>query len=187
MLLFNMTFENEIRVKRPIDDELILRIAEGDREALSLLYEAMSRGIYGFALSITKNSHDADDVMQETFIKVYEKAQDYKPQGKASAWVYTVAKNLATDKLRHKSRIADYEEGFDGIDFSTVSNAENKLLIENLFKLLNEEEKQIIMLHAVSEMKFQEISRVLGLTLGTTLSKYHRAIKRLKSVLKEEI
>ena len=72
------------------------------------------------------------------------------------------------------------------MDFSSVENAEQRVLVEMLFKHLTDEEKQILVLHAVSGMKYREIASFMDIPLNTVLSKYHRAVKKLKERITEE-
>ena len=137
MLNLLMTVYEELEIKRPIDRELIAKIANGDMDAFHTLYESASKSVYGFALSITKNSHDADDVLQETFLKVYENADRYTDIGKPMAWIFTIARNLSLSKIRQGGKSAEFteQENYD-IDLSAIENVENRILIEKLFKLL---------------------------------------------------
>ncbi len=187
MLLFLTVLESSFPVSRPIDDELILEIGKGSTDALHNLYNSVSDNVYGFVLSITKNTHDAEDVLQETFLTVYQKANDYKPSGKPMAWIFTIAKNHALGKMRSKSKLTltDGENGETGISFSQIPNTEERIVLEAAFKVLSDEEREILMLHAVSGMKHREISAILELSLNTVLSKYHRAIKKMKTELQE--
>ncbi len=187
LLSIEQSYIEAARIMRPIDDSLILRIAEGDNEALHTLYECSQKSIYGYALSIVKNTHDADDILQQTFIKVYERSSEYTPMGKPMAWIFTICRNLANDMLRQRCKSIDYDEAHPEIpDFSAISDIENRLVIEELFRILGDEEKQILILHAVSGMRYREIAELLHISLGTVLSKYHRAIKKLREKLKEE-
>jgi len=187
MLSVLITVQSEFGVKRPVDDEIILKIANGDMEALHELYENTSSAVFGFALSITKNSYDAEDVLQEIFLKVYEKAGDYVPRGKPMAWIFTIARNSALDKLRSRGKSEQYDEAHpEGIDFSLIHQSEERMVLETMFRILTDEEKQIIMLHAVSGMKHREIAGIMNLSLNTVLSKYRRAIKKLKLIVEEE-
>ncbi len=177
--------ETEMRVKRPIDDKLILEIGKGNTEALHNLYEATFESVYGFVLSITKNTYDAEDVLQETFLTVYQKAVDYKPAGKPMAWIFTIAKNFALAKLKEKGKLHLLQDGDEelGVTFSDIKGTEERLVIQAAFKVLNDEERQILMLHAVSGLKHREIAAVMDMSLNTVLSKYHRAIKKMRSEL----
>lgn len=186
MISVLMMLNEEYGVKRPIDDRIILNIAEGDMDAFHHLYEQTSSSVYGFALSITKNTHDAEDVLQETFLSVYGKAPDYEPHGKPMAWILTIAKNAALTKLRKANRTEELDDTRTLIEsqLSVIQSTEHKLIIERVFQVLADDEKQIVMLHAVSGLKHREIASLLGLPTGTVLSKYNRAIKRLKLILK---
>jgi len=172
---------------RPVDEELIFKIADGDMEAFRDLYDATSGSVYGFVLSILKNKYDADDVLQDTFLKIYSNAADYKAKGKPLAWILTIAKNSAYSKLRDTGKTESLEDQHtEPIDFSSVEDTERRILIEKLFEHLTDEEKQILMLHAVSGMKHREIALFMDIPLNTVLSKYHRAVKKLKEKITEE-
>lgn len=187
MLNIMLALQEGLSQGAPIDDSLIIRIADGDRSALKTLFDSISGNVYGFALSLTKNQHDADDVLQETFLKVYATAASYKPQGKPMAWIFTVARNIANDKLRERARTAEFSEAWqDEINLSAIENAELKLVIKSLFKALSDEEAKIVILHAANGMKHREIADVLGLPTGTVLSKYNRAVKKLEDYARRE-
>lgn len=174
-------------VTRPVDEELIFKIADGDMEAFRNLYDAVSGSVYGFVLSILKSKYDADDVLQDTFLKIYSNAQDYKAKGKPMAWILTIAKNSAYSKIREKSKSESLEDQTtEPMDFSSINDAAQRILIETLFECLADEEKQILLLHAVSGMKYREIASFMDIPLNTVLSKYHRAVKKLKEKITEK-
>lgn len=75
-------------------DELIEKIAAGDRDALASLYEQTNKSVYGFALSILKDTHDAQDVLQDCYLHIYSAAGSYRSQGKPMAWILTITRNL---------------------------------------------------------------------------------------------
>ena len=158
------------------------RIALNDIEAFNELYDLINNNVYSFALSILKNSEDAKDVMQEVFITIYHNAFKYQNQNKPMAWILTITKNIAYNKIRSNKKTINVEE----IEFITKPNHDDKILIEYLLNNLNEDERNIIILHAMNGFKFNEIAKILDLKLTTTLSKYHRAIKKLKELAKEE-
>ncbi len=174
-------------VERPIDDALINRIAHGDMEALHTLYDCVRGTVYGFALSIVKNTHDADDILQETILKVYANAKNYHPQGKPLGWIFTITRNLAMDKLRQHRHTTPTDDLSLAIDLHAVADADDRILLQELLATLSDKERQILILHTVNGIKHREIAAVLGLPLGTVLSKYHRAVKRLKNTVKEEM
>ena len=88
-------------------EELLRQVAFGDREAFHQLYLETNRSVYSFILSILKNPQDAEEVLQETYLKIWTSARSYKPQGKPLAWMFTIARNLCYMKFRDQKRIAD--------------------------------------------------------------------------------
>ena len=162
-------------------DKYLDRIKNGEEDALKELYELIKNNIYSFALSILRNHEDAVDALQETFINIYHNIDKYESRSKPLAWIYTITKNIAYSKIRSNKKTINIEE----IEFVTHHNYDDKLLIETILKSLSDEERKIVILHVVNGFKFHEIARLLDLKLSTTLSKYNRAMKKLKLLLKE--
>lgn len=168
-----------------IDEKLIKRIAKGDMDAFDILYRQSERTLYAYVLSLTKDHETTLDIMQDTYVKLISAAHLYKPMGKPLAWIFTIAKNLFYQKLRKEKNVEhmDPTDLSDDKRFSYVTDIEDRLVLEGVLKLLTQEEREIIMLYAVSGMKHKEIAENLGLNLSTTLSKYHRALKKLRDFL----
>lgn len=171
-----------------IDESLFERIGQDDAEAFEELYHITERTMYAYILSVIKNHDDALDVMQDTYLKIRAAAHLYKPMGKPLAWMFTIARNLCMTKLRRKQRFSDSEnlEMENSLTFSYIEDPEDKFVLESALLILTEEEREIVLLHAVSGMKHKEIAANLGLPLSTTLSKYRRALKKLREHLKKE-
>lgn len=174
-----------------LDEGLLLQIAEGDQEAFRKLYEETDRAIYGFILSIVRDPHDAEEVMQETYMKVWTSAPSYKAQGKPLAWMFTIARNLCYMRFREQKHKSDL--GLDDLDGAEmgqlcpqIEDAADKLVLQAALKALKEEERQIVLLKNSSGLKHREIAEALGMPLATVLSKYNRAMKKLEQYLKEE-
>ena len=91
-------------------EELLRQVAFGDREAFHQLYLETNRSVYSFILSILKNPQDAEEVLQETYLKIWTSARSYKPQGKPLAWMFTIARNLCYMKfgIRNALRMWDW-------------------------------------------------------------------------------
>lgn len=172
-------------VKRPVDEGWIGRIAEGDMDAFRMLYDAVSGSVYAFAYSLVRNRHDAEDVLQETFLRIHAYAAAYRPQGKPLAWIFTIARHLAQDKRRERTHIQPLEV-FPSDDIRQIEHAEHRILLHALLNGLSEEDRQIVVLHTAVGMKHREIAEVMNLPLNTVLSRHHRALKRLKAIAKEE-
>ena len=185
-LCLTSTLENTQR-ERPSAPELkdlIRRIGLGEEAALAEFYRKTSSAVFGFALSICKNHADAEEIMQDTYLAVDANAGQYQPTGSPMAWLLTIAKNLALGRLRRRDRETAVETLPEQAHPSdTAERTENKMILETAMTILSEEERQILILHAVSGLKHREIAAVLGLTLSGTLSKYHRALKKLQKQL----
>ena len=168
-------------------EEYIAQMAEGNSDAVASLYEQTKGAVYGFALSILKNAHDAEDVLQDTYIQIYRAADRYRSNKNPMPWIFTIAKNLAYMKLREKNRVqaVPQEDWRDLLPETPAMTPEDRLVLQSAMELLSDEERQIVMLHAAGDFKHREIAELLGLPLSTVLSKYHRAVKKLKMKLQE--
>ena len=173
-----------------LDEELIVRIAKDDMHAFEELYRLTDQTVYAFILSILKNPHDAQDIMQDTYVKIRASAHLYKKQGKPLAWIFTIARNLCLMKLRTAGKTSDtaLDELEDSHYFasSDQNHAEDRMVLQAALEILSEEDRQIVILHAVSGLKHHEISKSLGIPLSTVLSKYNRSLKKLKKYLIEK-
>ncbi len=163
-----------------LDETLLEQIGQGSGEAFETLYHATDRAVFGFALSIVKNPHDAEDVMQDTYLQIRRYANSYRPQGKPMAWILTIVKHLALSHLSSRRCENIDEQHHLAQEGDQYEAAENRLLLQTLFKTLTDEERRIVVLHAQTGMKHREIAEILEMPLSTVLSKYVRAIGKLK-------
>ncbi len=179
----NVSTDKDFTIK--LDAVLFQQIAEGNKDAFRILYEQTYQSIYVYLLSIVQNKEEAEDLLQETFIRVRLYVDRYSDQGKPLAWMFTIARNLAYMRLRElkKKSFQEFETIQDMIGFSVIQNVEDRIVLEGAFQVLNDEERSIVLLHAVSGMKHKEIASILNKPLSTVLSKYNRAIKKLNQEL----
>lgn len=187
-LLSVQTTEDEADRRAQTLEQLLLQVGQGDREAFAALY-GMTRGaVYALALSLLHNSHEAQDTAQDTFIRVWESAPSYRPQGSPMAWLLTIAKNLALSQLRRSGRQVDLaQEEWDAIPAQAPDvSPEDRQLLQEALARLGPEERRIILLHAVTGLKHREIAQLLEQPLSTVLSKYHRGLKKLHALMKGE-
>lgn len=184
-----MTMEGLARRERPegrLDEGLLPLVGKGDKNALETLYLQTEKAVYALALSLLQDPEDARDVTQEVYLKVRAAAHLYVPQGKPLAWLFTITKNLCRD-VRRDCRTAEAPEGMeDDLRFSYVTDPTDRLVLQAALKALGDEERQVVLLHAVSGLKHREIARDLGLPLSTVLSRYNRSIRKLQRYLTDE-
>ena len=182
------TIEDNGRQEQQLLDRLLREIAAGDKEALAELYHRTRAAVYAMTLSLLKNADDAHDATQDTFVLIWDNAPQYRAKGTPMAWILTVAKNLALMRLRQHSRhaeLADSEWQAIPAVLPAVSH-EDRDLLQNALGQLGDEERRIVLLHTAAGLKHREIASLLELPLSTVLSKYHRAIKKLKNYAKGE-
>lgn len=163
----------------------IKKIADGNVDSIGEIFDITQNALYAYILSFLKNPEDTEDVLQDTYVKICHSAHLYQSQGKPMAWIYTIARNLALMKLRSKARFTDIEE-YEWESFRSENECfrvEDQMVLTNALNNLSEEESQIVMMHAVGGVKHREIASMFDMPLATVLSKYNRAIKKLKKLL----
>lgn len=166
-------------------ETLLAGVAAGDRDALAQLYSAVKGPVYAAALGILKNPEDARDVTQDAFVRIWDSAGQYRPQGSPMAWILTVTRNLALMRLRGRGRDTELSpEEWEALPAAAPGlTAEDRAVLQAALAGLNEAERQIVLLHAAAGLKHREIGQMLHLPLATVLSKYHRALKKLRTLL----
>ncbi len=167
-------------------ERLLSGIAAGRPEDMSELYSRTRTAVYSLALSYLGNAHDAQDITQDTFVQVWERAGQYRPNGSPMGWLLTVCRNLALMRIRKADRHADLDDSvWDAIPAEEKGlSVEERALLQDALALLDKNERRVVMLHAAAGMKHREIAVLLEMPLATVLSKYHRALKKLRAFMK---
>lgn len=164
-------------------EKAILRIADGDGDALNIIYKYMNRQIYAVAYSVLRDFSLADDVVQETYIKILEKAFSYRKGTNARAWVLSVARNIAIDMFRRRR----FEGSEDNLSEQSIRFDESAVVssmeVKNALDTLDDEERQIITLKIYAGLKHREIASLLGITEEASKKKYQRAAVKLRDLL----
>ena len=121
--------------------------------------------------------------MQDTFVSVMQSAPGYQPSGKPMAWLLTIAHNLALMRLRKaESKNLSFDELFHVEDtHDAYQTTENHMVLEKVLHTLTDGERQIVMLHALSGLKHREIADLLGIPQATAISRYNRALGKLRN------
>ena len=187
-LLGVQTMEKEANRPARELEHLLLRVGQGDREAFALLYSRTRGAVYALALSLLRDAHEAQDVSQDAFVKVWEAAPGYRPQGSPMAWLLTIVRNLSRSRLRRSSREVELdEEAWNAIPAGAPNvSPEDRQMLQEALARLEGEERRVILLHAVAGLKHRETAQLLELPLSTVLPKYHRGLKKLRALMKGE-
>jgi len=182
------------------DEELILAFQNGDRDAFNHIVERYKDKLTNFLYRFTYDIDSAQDLAQDTLLKVYINKDSYKEIAKFSTWVYTIASNLAKTELRKIKRRKTYtisdlstddrefvlhrsdEESFEDQEDTLISGE----ILEKCLDSLDDEFKNIIILRDIQELSYDEISKILKIPLGTVKSRINRGRFKLKDLLKEK-
>ena len=186
-------------------DELTIKVnkcQQGDPEAFSWLVSEYGPRLYRYFHRHSGSAQEAEDLLQDMFVKLVEKIRDYRHQGLFEAWLFRVAANLSRDRARRGqkriSRAVSLNASQDGQGslIDTLESAEktaskrleNKEQIDQLGQALNqlgEQEREIILLRHYGSLSFKEISEQLGIPIGTALTRVHRGLKHLQRIMND--
>ncbi|MGC9070187.1 MAG: RNA polymerase sigma factor [Elusimicrobiales bacterium] len=171
------------------DEKLIERYREGDIEAFEKLYLRYRSLLFNFIQSLTHNRDLTEDIFQQTFIRVIDNINSYTPSN-FKAYLFTIARNLVIDHTRKKHLMID--KNIEDLNFElkseqdTENNAIKNIESETIrlaIEELSEEYKEIIYLKHFAGLRFEEISKITNTSLGTLLSRFKRALEKLKTIL----
>ena len=164
--------------------ELFIEIKYNNKIAYEKLYTRYKQLVYGMAFSILKNKHDSEDVVQAVFTKIYEIDKDKLPTNKEASWLYTTTKNQAISFLRKKTNNVDLDSIYEIEDSDTeINRLIDQDSYNRLISKLNEKEKEIISLKILSNLSFEEISKIVNESTGTVKWRYYKSINTLKILL----
>jgi RNA polymerase sigma-70 factor (ECF subfamily) len=178
-----------------LEISLLKRTGEGDRASFELLYERYSGVLFSTAFRILNDQTAAEDVLQDVFIQIWEKAPLYDPtRGKPLTWAVTMTRNKAIDRLRsqqRRNRLKDemeaqasvFEEFSDRSSLDEVQSVERGELIRQAVRQLSKEQRKAIELAFFSGMSQSEIAEELGEPLGTVKARIRRGMMKLKEII----
>lgn len=175
-------------------DDLLRRAAGGEADALGELVEGYSPRVFGLLYRLTGSRDAAEDLMQETFLRVVRMIAHYEHADRFESWLFRIAANLARDRARRRSRRGEMStldaaaaagrapgwhvvSGDDPAEHALRREAGERL--EAGLQRLSDAEREIILLRHYAALPFREIAKLLSIPLGTALARAHRALRRL--------
>jgi RNA polymerase sigma-70 factor (ECF subfamily) len=187
----------------PSDETLMLRYLGGDRTAFSQLVRRHQTALYNFALRQVRVPQAAEDVVQETFVRVVQKASEFKHEARFTTWLYTITRNLCIDQLRkralRKHPSLDESKGEEG-DGPTLgeqtadprasvereaTGTELKERIASAVDKLPDDQREVFLMREVANLPFKEIAEITGVPENTVKSRMRYALERLQEALAE--
>ena len=181
------------------DEDLIVQVQNGQRKAFDELVARYKGRLFSFILRMVKDPVLAEELTQETLIRVYVHAAKYREIAKFSTWVFTIATNLVRNKMRQRSRRpylvslnpAPEEDEMPVDPADTAADPSDGVQREELADLMAEATSRIpekyripFLLREVDQLSYEEIQQVTGLKLGTVRSRINRARNRFRQAIK---
>ncbi|WP_378172555.1 RNA polymerase sigma factor [Aquimarina sp. SS2-1] len=170
------------------DLELISRLQNQDTKALSKIYERYSGALYGVILRMCKNEPLAQDLLQETFMKIWQKSHTYNPdKGKFFTWSYRIARNITLNSLRKKDILIQNEDLSVYKNKSTPEVAKDYLELDGSLRKLEPHHQRALELVYFNGLTHREAHQEMEVPLGTFKSYIKQALKKLSEYYKEEL
>jgi RNA polymerase sigma-70 factor (ECF subfamily) len=167
-----------------VDAMILVRAQRGDMQAFASIYSTYGRACYGLALRLTTNAAQAEDLVQEVFLKLMENIRSYRGDAPFGAWLKRLTVNAAIDQLRQRKRLSDGdpEAVFAEIEVSDPSPAEN-VDAWAMLRRLSPRARTIVVLHQVEGYTHAEIATLFGQSESYSKSILSRALQRLQAAV----
>jgi len=189
----------ETQLEQQFEVELLRRVSEGDRESFQTLYDRFSGILFAAALRVLHDQREAEDILQDIFIQIWEKAHLYVPErGKPLTWALTLTRNKSIDRLRSLQRRARLRDEVQ-IETTTsqaviqrdssdeVDTLETSKIIRDAVLELSDEQREPIQMAYFGGLTQLEIALRLGEPLGTVKARIRRGMMRLKDLVDQRL
>ena len=172
-------------MKQLTDEEIMLAIATGKLELLSILFDRYNIRIYNFFNKMVQNKMVSEDLTQDVFIKVIKYRTSYK-NGNFAAWIYTIARNIFSSHYqktkKERSNTFDDDKLDNNETLVSESNQDELEHLQQALLKLSNSDRELIVMHRFQEIKYEQIAQIIGSNENTVKVKVHRALKKLKEI-----
>lgn len=157
-------------------------------QAFEILLKNFQKPLYNHIRNIVLNHDDADDVLQNTFVKVFQNLDKFKGESKLFSWMYRIATNEALTFLSKKSKLSGVSS--EALQNKTIENLkadiyfdgnEIQIKLQRAIALLPEKQQLVFKMKYFEELKYEEISEILGTSVGALKASYHIAVKKIEA------
>jgi len=172
------------------DDELMARVRAGDTRAFTDLYERHGAAVLTFLTRLTGDRRLGEDLLQETFVRVYRSRGEYQGTGRFKAFLFTIARRLVIDWRRRQNVLwLEDSEALEAVE--APERAEHRAeasdlaeRVEAALRRLPASQREIVLLSRYAELSAEEIAQITGSTPGAVRVGLHRALRRLSALIK---
>lgn len=167
------------------EKELVIKAKGGDIHAFTVLYSRYQKKLYSYAFYRLGNASDAEDAVSDCVLSAFEQIEQLKNAEAFSSWIFRILYCCCTSAMknqinqRHTDNIDDYENMF----CITYDETDEQIELKKALALLNEEEREIVLLSVVAGFKSREIAKINGMTAGSVRSKLSRSLAKMKTYL----
>ncbi len=167
------------------EKELVVKAKAGDAKAFTELYGLYKKKLYSYAFYRLGNAADAEDAVSDCVLSAFEQINKLKKAEAFSAWIFRILYCCCTSAMKEQIRQRDTDNIDDYANVFTVSydQTNEQTELKQALKVLNDEEREIVLLSVVAGFKSKEIARISGLTAGSVRSKLSRSLAKLKNEL----
>jgi len=171
---------------------LVDKIKEGNREAFMTLTSLYQKKVFLLAFSFFRNKEDALDIVQETFLRLYEKVKMFQRGKNFQNWLLQIARNLCIDYYRKnysKNKEWDRSKPIDEMNlpvqnsYDPLSSSDLREIISTCLKKLAEKQRMIFVMRHYNQLKYREIAQILDISLGTAKSLHFKAVQNLRGLM----
>lgn len=163
-------------------EALLVKVSKGEKDALEKLYKKTVKLVFSVSLAIVKNVQDAEDVMSETFVSVWQNAKSFGGIN-GLAWVCAIAKNKSLNFIKQRDRWQKEELNENClVSFGLEGDAQNRLVLQTALQVLDEKERQTVLLYN-SGYKHREIAKILNEKIGTVTWRYQNSLQKMRKAM----
>lgn len=163
-------------------EALASKLKNKSEKAFDEIFFSTKDYLFYYIYGIVKNQNLADDILQETYIAIFDKISSYKSKN-FLAWIITIAHNKAVNKIRKESKVSYVDSEESDYLFEVGSSEDELLLLKDMSEILKPEELRIVLMHVIGNYTHKQISLGLDIPLGTITWKYNDSMKKLRNKL----
>jgi RNA polymerase sigma-70 factor (ECF subfamily) len=169
------------------DDELVKLIETDSNKGFEVLIQIYQQRIYRLIRRMVGSHEETDDLIQEVFIRVYRSIHKFKKNSSLYTWIYRIATNETINYLKKSKRIK-YVDSNIALTIKDTVHMETKTVLNQLYLAIDKlppKQMEIFKMRYFDEMKYEEISEILGTSVGALKASYHHAVKKIETTVKE--